>query len=541
MKTSGSTQVEGSTLLCALAVIIIVSLIGAGVLSNSTTRYNATARQVKGWKEALYAAEAGGDVGYAECRKAVSDPANLFSTARGWTQDSAAANPTWSKTLPGFGPDSALSSEITVDRFAVVNGNPYYRIRAIGSAKINGLRRTGMDDRMNATTRGDSLLRKIDFQFDHFKSTYGFGDALATTTGTTANGKALVPVANPQVTRRVELIAVPMMPFEGAVKALNSFSGPGSAGVVDSYSSQNPVNNSTLGSYYPTAKDSSTHPYYPDAREGNIAVNTGTFNQGNTIYGSVSTNGGNITHSNSQITGSIDNNVPFVIPPWTQPVLPAGATYETTSPTTINPPTNRYESDGVTRKTQFWYLYTGNFDNIVVNPVYNGTTAIETEYNIIVNGNVGDVTVNKGATVKVHFKGNLSAKARDLDNRNLDGFGATTAVYMVNPDRDNDPATNDSYVPSTNTSRAGHMQFYGINPPTTSSQTIDIGSPGDLWATFYAPAAAFKMTGNPDIFGAVVCKSFQGNGNTGFHYDKALAGVGIPNEYRLAHYIEDTR
>src|SRR4051812_21109047 len=113
MKRAGSNNHEhGSTLMCVLAIIAIVSMIGAGVLSNSTTRYNATARQVKGWKEALYAAEAGGDIGYAECRKAITDPSNLFTTAHGWTQTNTAPK-TWTKSIPAFGPDGAFTSTVT--------------------------------------------------------------------------------------------------------------------------------------------------------------------------------------------------------------------------------------------------------------------------------------------------------------------------------------------------------------------------------------------------------------------------------------------
>ena len=538
MKISAPPQETGSTLICTLGAIIIVSLIGANVLMNCTTRFNTTAKQVKGWKEALYAAEAGGDIGYAECRRVVADPGNIFTTARGWSQDASAANPTWTKTIPPFGADNSLSATVTVDRFTEVNGNPYYRIRAIGQADVKGLRRTGMDNRMNATTRGDSLLRKIDFSFDHFKATYGYGDVLPTASGTVANGKALTAVANAQVKRRIELIAVPTMAFEGAIKCLTSFSGPGSAGVVDSYNSINGSYATANASGF--AAGNSSSPYYVDARDGNVAVNSAAFNQGNVIYGDVSTNGGNLNHTNSQITGAIDNNVPFYIPPWTQPTLPTGVSYEAGSPSTITPPV-RYESDGVTRKTEFWYLYTGNFKNITINPVYDGSTPIETEYNIVVNGDVGDVTVNKGVMAKVHFRGNLSAKARDLVNNNLDGYGATTGVKMVNPNRDNNAATNDSYIDSVNTSRPGHLQFYGITPTNGSSQRIDIAPPGDICAIFYAPGADLSLTGNPDILGAVVCKTFTGNGNTGFHFDKALTGVGIPTEYRIASYIEDVR
>jgi hypothetical protein len=76
MKLQAQRGNDGNILLCALCTIVIISLIGANVLINCTTRYNVTAKQLKGWKEALYAAEAGGDAGFDEVRKAL-DPINL--------------------------------------------------------------------------------------------------------------------------------------------------------------------------------------------------------------------------------------------------------------------------------------------------------------------------------------------------------------------------------------------------------------------------------------------------------------------------------
>jgi len=59
---------------------LIVSLIGATVLQNSTTRLNASSNQVRAWKEALSAAETGGDIGFAELRTHVgSDPSTWWS------------------------------------------------------------------------------------------------------------------------------------------------------------------------------------------------------------------------------------------------------------------------------------------------------------------------------------------------------------------------------------------------------------------------------------------------------------------------------
>ena len=60
---------EGNVLICALCTILIISLIGANVLQNCTTRFNVASSQVRSWKESLFAAEAGGDIAYAEVQK----------------------------------------------------------------------------------------------------------------------------------------------------------------------------------------------------------------------------------------------------------------------------------------------------------------------------------------------------------------------------------------------------------------------------------------------------------------------------------------
>ena len=64
MQTRKTFRESGNALICALVAILIVSLIGANVLSNSTTRLNVSSNQVRAWKEALEAAEAGGDMAF---------------------------------------------------------------------------------------------------------------------------------------------------------------------------------------------------------------------------------------------------------------------------------------------------------------------------------------------------------------------------------------------------------------------------------------------------------------------------------------------
>jgi len=48
---------QGNVLICALCTILIISLIGANVLRNCTTRFNVSSSQVRSWKESLLAAE----------------------------------------------------------------------------------------------------------------------------------------------------------------------------------------------------------------------------------------------------------------------------------------------------------------------------------------------------------------------------------------------------------------------------------------------------------------------------------------------------
>jgi len=456
-------------------------LIGGTVLLNCVTRFNVSTSQVRGWKEALSAAEAGGDIAYAELRKTILSPSQAWS---GWTNSGGV----YSNSPATFGHNS-LTTSGRVDNFYTdpATGNAWYRIRVKGTAPAMGLRRVGMDDRMSVGTKGDSLLRKIDFNFDHFIATYGpNGDGL---------GKTLVPVSQPQVTRRIELIAAPLTPFQAAVKATNAIIAPGSAGWIDSYNSAN-------GPYAFVANNPS-HPHFGDSRSGSVMVNTPNLDMFNgTIYGNVSTNGGTITPS-PKITGTIDNNVPFTVPPYKLPTdlpVPQASPTNGNGNTAINPPA------AGTAANPTAYLLSSISGTLTINQVGSSQTYVA----IHVTGNItGKITVKPGVYVEIFFDGDIDVKARDIDNES---------------------------------GLAANLQFYGISPTDPSvTQQIDIGPPGDFAATFYAPSADYHMNGNPDITGAIVCKTFYGNGNTTWHYDRALDNEGEVVDYRVVSYVEDTR
>ena len=558
MKTQSHQRDNGNILVCALCTIVIVSLIGANVLVNCITHYNVTAKQLKGWKEALYAAEAGGDAGFDEVRKALN-PLSLPFTTDGWAAAPSPAptpGPAWTKTISGFGQEGNLSTTITIDKLfdttgTIPSSTPYYRIRAVGTARLFGLPRVGLSDQFvaggpnfvaNSASRGvgETLLRKIDFKYDHFKASYGDGDG---------HNLSLSTVTFPQITRRIELVAVPKyFVFGGAMRVVNLFDGPGNAGFLDSYNSKNPtnpnpvspqvVNNDIPGpntiSYYGSNPSNST--YLADAHDGDVSVGAKNFAEGRPIWGDVTTNGGNVTHSGYQISGTIDNNVPFTIPPLPKPDTTTGGY------TFGNSGTETDTATGFSESSPTGFVYSGITGSKTIKNGNAGSSTFPYAYaKIVVNGDItGQITVEKGVTAEIWFTGNMKVKAGDLDNQNVDrgtktaNPGSLGVPPLIPPTPADDP----------NPSRVGHMKFFGISPTTSgTTQTIEIDPAGNIFATFYAPSADITVKGDTDIFSAIVGRTFSGNGNTGFHYDKALnqVDIGVVTDYQVVSYVEDIR
>ena len=480
MKLKESPLEKGNVLICALCTILIISIIGANVLQNCTTRFNVASSQVRSWKEALFAAEAGGDIGYGEVRKTVLDPTRAFE---GWTNSGAVhVSP-----ITTFGSNNLITSTV-VDLFYhdPNTGNPWYRARSKGTAPVMGLRRTGMDDRMGAGVRGDSLLRKIDFHTDHFVATYGpNGDG---------TGRTVVPVANPQITRRIEQISAPVTPFEAAIKCTGTFYGLGSAARVDSYNSKN-------GPYYFCANNPSD-PRFADSRSGSVQIGTSVMEVNGMLYGNVSTNGGSVRPS-QYITGTIDNNVPFTVPPYAMPTdLPPPQP----SPTSVIETVNLTPPAAGSPVTPTYYLLSSLSGKLIINPVGSAQTYVAIR---VTSDMTAHIQVKNGVHAKIFVDGNIDVKARDIENES---------------------------------GLAANLQYYSISPPDPSTpQYIHIAPPGDFAATFYAPSADVVLNGNPDLTGAIVCKTFYGNGNTSWHYDRALDSEGDAVDYRIVSYVEDIR
>jgi Tfp pilus assembly protein PilX len=498
---------EGNALICVLCTILIISLIGANVLRNCTTRFNISSSQVRGWKESLLAAEAGGDIAYAEIRKSVSDPTHAFSTTAGWTNNGVIHQ----SPETTFGANNLVTRTVVDSFYTDPSGNPWYRARSRGTAQIRGLRQTGMDDRMGAGTRGDSLLRKIDFNTDHFVATYGpNGDGV---------GPTVTPVPYPQITRRIEQISAPITPFEAAIKAAGTFYGLGPAAYVDSF-------RSSVGPYDASVRNNPSDPRYIDSQSGTVEINTAVATIQGSIFGNLYTNGGTVTKKTASVSGVIDNNVPFSLGDFG---MPSTATWNyvstptaVTGNTQIDPPmVNGVPRAGTSGSPNYYLIsYFVNNGNLTVNPAVINGSPQDTYVTLSVTGDIGSssgngptITVPANVHLKVYFTGNFQTKAENIIN---------TSGY------------------------AGNLQFYAI-PPTDSNvqQTINLNSGGGsnagFAALFYAPSANFTINGGPDITGAIVCKNFYANGNIHWHYDRRLDTEGVAVDYRIVSYVEDIR
>jgi hypothetical protein len=558
MKTKRNIKETGNVLLCVLGAILIVSLIGATVLRNSTTRLNASTNQVRGWKEALSAAETGGDIGFAELRKQMSTDSSVRASQWvGWTPSVTGFGYVSPQTT--FGSSNLMAQTIVEKCYFKSQGpslppiltlwdptdltlpaNPWYRLRSKGTAPLPNLKRTGMDDALigdglqhfaafgstamqDITERGkgDSLLRKIDFNTDHFIATYGpLGDGV---------GKALVAVATPQIARRIEQIVTPVTPFfDAAIKCVGSFYGLGSASYIDSYNSNNP------GGYDPSIKTNPASLYYSDSRHGNVEIDSATAAVKGSIYGDVATNGGNVTSGNPGIVyGTIDNNVPFTLDPYSMPatgdwVRPLGVFPQPgTLPSAVTFDIPLRPQVAGDRDHPTYYTVSSITAALTVNPTQVSGNDVDTYVAIHVTTGTGGgditgtsakITVNPKVHLKIYFDGNISAKAQNIVNNSTN---AASNVY------------------------AGNLQFYGISPTTPGqTQTVILDAGGGqptILATVYAPGADVQFKGAPNFIGSVVGKSFYANGNINWTYDRALNDDGQLLDFRIASYVEDTR
>src|SRR5207237_3725612 len=143
------------------------------------------------------------------------------------------------------------------------------------------------------------------------------------------------------------------------------------------------------GTYDANLKTSPNDSRYVDARSGTVEINSSVATIMGSIYGNVYTNGGNVTKNTSSISGIIDNNVPFSLPPYYMPDTASWSYVSNpstvTGNTTINPPA------AGSPQSPSYYLMTSFATNgkLSVNAFTSGGTTQETYVAVHVTGDVG--------------------------------------------------------------------------------------------------------------------------------------------------------
>jgi hypothetical protein len=339
-----------------------------------------------------------------------------------------------------------------------------------------------------ADNKQDTRLRRLSLRFERFT------DGVLT-------AHAITFPETPHVSRRAEAIVSPVSSFSNAIMSVGTIDLTNQNIVVDSYDSHD-SNKSTNGLYDPAKQQ----------QNGDIATDGNIIEAGNAhIYGDVATNSGVVTGV-ANITGAertdfYQEPIPVGAPNW--PVVNPSVTNVTTTATitasaTSGSVNSRYQLSGVNLNGQDILTIAGNADG---SPTY---VEIYITGNITLSGS-SQIIVQPGVSAKIYFAGNIDISGNGILNSN------------------NQPLD---------------IQFYGIQPASGVSEHVNLGGNGQIIAAVYAPGHDVTVNGggtSGHVFGSVIGKTVTMTGVTNLHYDEALSGGGLINNYRIVSWFEDNR
>jgi hypothetical protein len=301
----------------------------------------------------------------------------------------------------------------------------------------------------------------------------------------------------PQVSRRIEAIVRPISAFDQAIMSVGVVDLTNQNIVVDSYDSTDPTK-STNGLYDPAKRQ----------ENGDIATDGQLIEAGNAqIYGDVATNAGTVSGA-ANITGTertdfYQEPIPIGAPSWADSSAGSinGAT-TLNAVATKGSVASRYTFSSISLSGNKTLTLAGNPDG--------SQTYIE----IYVIGDMsvtGQIVVQPGVTATIYFGGNVDISGNGVLNSN------------------NQP---------------GDLMLYGIQPPTNSSEHVNIGGNSQITASIYAPGHDVTVNGggtNGHVYGSVVGKTVTMTGVSNLHYDERLGSTGIINNYKIVSWFEDNR
>lgn len=505
-------------MLCLVAIAALTSL-AAFTLQRVSPKFR-TAYQTAAWQEARLASEAGIDLAMAELNRNATG--NAPGDWSGWKQETGglilpALSTTLNTLLALLAPSAAMSepifldnlnlssgggvsSEVDVQLWAVypntsTNGR-WFRIRAMATCGLAPPAYAGPDSRDIALRRYSLRSVRPQLQQDDV------GEPMH--------------VAAPCVSRTIEVLVEPILPFELAILTDASLTlGTTGTWCVDSYDSRTTTKSNSDGTY--PGKTS------PKVQEnGNIASNAGRppsalygpliDANGTRVRGAVATNGGDdpatSLHENVADAAAIDaarvrDDFLREMKPQTRP---------TTGFFLPRPLLGGPFVTGPTSAPTKYLIGTDLGDFSVAAPPFGTSGAVI----IMVNGNLdvvtGTIYLPPNVTVQIFVSGNIDFHSRPI-NADLSSNKRPASLQIYGEDSDGQP------------------------------RTLVASGTAAICAAFHGPDYAVTLGGDVEWCGSVTAQSFQVpvGGSGGFHYDEALATIGAPTGFRIARYVEDVR
>ncbi len=480
MRRQYSTK-AGSVLVWTVLVIALLSLIAVETLRLVTIKYQ-NALQTSTWQEALLAAESGIDVAIVELRKSLyPQPNNAWD---GWNNQ------------PG---NNVAGYELTTVPNAGLNGTPMtietnvdapaQLIDSTNSWQYYRIRTVGTipitGPARASDNPQDTKLRRLSLRWERF-----------------TNG-LLMPhlISAPQVSRRIEAVVRPVSAFDQAIMSVGVVDLTNQNIVIDSYDSSDPTK-STNGLYDPAKRQ----------ENGDVATDGQLIEAGNAqIFGDVATNAGTVSGA-ANITGVertdfYQEPIPVGAPSWNSTnssVTSVTGTTTITANATKGSAASRYVLSEISIDGNKTLTLAGNPDG---SQTY---VEIYVTGDINVNG-VGQIVIQPGVAATIYFAGNVDISGNGFLNSN------------------NQP---------------GDLMLYGIQPPTGTSDHVNIGGNSQITASVYAPGHDVTVNGsgtNGHVYGSIVGKTVTMTGVSNLHYDEQLGSRGMINNYKIVSWFEDNR
>lgn len=523
MRRAAFSRQSAGTLVLALVMMALLAVIAASTLRRVGPKLQQAA-QTASWQEARLGAEGGIDVALHELQKNATGASG--GSWSGWKQNGpggiiipavAATLETVNNVLSLLGISVSVSkpifldnqkvetgsgnaSEVDVQLWAVYpTGNPYnrwFRIRSMATCAIAGPS-YAVTDKLDGPLRRLSL-RKMRPQLK--KDDVGVP----------------MSVPPPSASRIVEVLVEPILSFEMAIMTERSLSlATSGSWCVDSYDSRDPAKSNSDGTY-PGRRS-------PKAQEhGNIACNQGRPSDalygsliacnGTRVRGVVATNGGDdpSTADRENLSGGSAVDPAKVRDDFYREMKPIN---RPTSGIMLPAPILGLPFIAGTEALPLQYLVTGNLGNFRIAALPEG---IKGAITIIVNGNLdlpsGTLIIPPNVTARIFVRGNVDFHGN-----------------VVN------------LAPSSS-QRPGQLQIFG-EASNGEPRTVKAYGDAAVCAAFYGPDYDVVLSDNVQWYGAIASRSFEmmGGGTGGFHYDEALATLGLPIGFRIVRYVEDVR